>query len=1005
MPAGKAVGTFIKDVGKTGAYSAAGTALGTLGGAFSRLGRVALDTAANILGIPRSARSAEGVAQELGNVITGVSGEVKTFTTVLEDSGAFEAMGSAATSLGNGLKAVGKAALDTVADMFGLSQYTDPAVGAAKELSEVVKTASGYLQEFGGWVQRNAGWIGHLTVIIGGLKLAMAGLNVVSTISRNVSGAFKVLTLHIGQFASGVENLPATISSVVQGIRDIPDTLRTSFTAIPGNIRNYFTSIGSAFHTTSTQVQAAQNSIAAADEAANTLFTDAGKNAGSIVPATSKAAHGIKSLGSSAISSAETVGSLADAAESFGGSTAAAGGSALKAASMVGKAIPILGTVITAVSAVTAAVGTVNALNSQAAQSAVDFSTKYAAAMGRAGAASKTFASQTASTWDQVLSFGTVKNMGDVAKSLASDLTGLGGKATSAKQIMGDFQKSVQTGKLTGSLAGLKETDSWFDKLDATTRHGDDIVKRYKLARQKWVAAVNDMTGLSKAGNTKLVQGLSSSASSAVAMLGQLNTVLGANGDLQKHNGQLTNESATYIDKWAGKVRLASLELVANKGDVQDARNAIYQARQSIIESLTSMGMGQKAAEQYADKLGLIPSKVTTNVVANTTMSTADLTSYIGTLTKTPSEKKTVMKALTAVAGKDIGSLQLKMKDVPSLVKTILTSDSLTARKDIETYVAKVRGIPSYWRTQVGVTGDASKTLDEINAKVSSTDGKSFTIQCHDQNVITAIQTLNGMKIDPKQTTITLDPSQFDATMNAAQAWQIDPKTGRIIGNTDDLWRKYIQAQGWHVDPKTGFIYGNNNQFLGTLNQAKGWSAPDKEGIIDGNNNPFRNKLNAVGAMPKPYVGVGINGDPGPFNSVMSALEHGQYDAYVRVHGSRIDDAIGSSLIKKATGGVVSRFASGGWSGRVLGAGTATSDSIPAMLSNGEYVLRTAAVRRLGVTTLNRMNESGRMPITTVINDRAGRPSVVQKVNVYTDHDDLYSVAPILYRSTRSEVI
>lgn len=52
----------------------------------------------------------------------------------------------------------------------------------------------------------------------------------------------------------------------------------------------------------------------------------------------------------------------------------------------------------------------------------------------------------------------------------------------------------------------------------------------------------------------------------------------------------------------------------------------------------------------------------------------------------------------------------------------------------------------------------------------------------------------------------------------------------------------------------------------------------------------------------------------------------------------------------------VSRFASGGF---VSGPGTATSDSIPALLSNGEYVLNAAAVRRLGVARLNGLN-SGR---------------------------------------------
>lgn len=42
--------------------------------------------------------------------------------------------------------------------------------------------------------------------------------------------------------------------------------------------------------------------------------------------------------------------------------------------------------------------------------------------------------------------------------------------------------------------------------------------------------------------------------------------------------------------------------------------------------------------------------------------------------------------------------------------------------------------------------------------------------------------------------------------------------------------------------------------------------------------------------------------------------------------------------------------------GFIAGAGTSTSDSIPAMLSNGEYVIRAAAVRKIGVPTLNSLN-------------------------------------------------
>ena len=47
------------------------------------------------------------------------------------------------------------------------------------------------------------------------------------------------------------------------------------------------------------------------------------------------------------------------------------------------------------------------------------------------------------------------------------------------------------------------------------------------------------------------------------------------------------------------------------------------------------------------------------------------------------------------------------------------------------------------------------------------------------------------------------------------------------------------------------------------------------------------------------------------------------------------------------------RYATGGY---ISGPGTGTSDSVPAMLSNGEYVLRSAAVDRIGIGTLNALN-------------------------------------------------
>lgn len=60
-----------------------------------------------------------------------------------------------------------------------------------------------------------------------------------------------------------------------------------------------------------------------------------------------------------------------------------------------------------------------------------------------------------------------------------------------------------------------------------------------------------------------------------------------------------------------------------------------------------------------------------------------------------------------------------------------------------------------------------------------------------------------------------------------------------------------------------------------------------------------------------------------------------------------------SAAVFGAYDGKIKLKAGGGY---ITGPGTATSDSIPAMLSNGEYVLRASAVKRIGVPTLNALN-------------------------------------------------
>jgi hypothetical protein len=63
-------------------------------------------------------------------------------------------------------------------------------------------------------------------------------------------------------------------------------------------------------------------------------------------------------------------------------------------------------------------------------------------------------------------------------------------------------------------------------------------------------------------------------------------------------------------------------------------------------------------------------------------------------------------------------------------------------------------------------------------------------------------------------------------------------------------------------------------------------------------------------------------------------------------------------------GGAIRKYNDGS-KGGVWGAGTATSDSIPAMLSNGEYVLNAAATQKFGIPLLDQMNGSYNIPSNT----------------------------------------
>jgi hypothetical protein len=81
--------------------------------------------------------------------------------------------------------------------------------------------------------------------------------------------------------------------------------------------------------------------------------------------------------------------------------------------------------------------------------------------------------------------------------------------------------------------------------------------------------------------------------------------------------------------------------------------------------------------------------------------------------------------------------------------------------------------------------------------------------------------------------------------------------------------------------------------------------------------------------------------------------------AALGVSAAALQIAASTLLIANSAGGIGGGHAEGGL---ITGPGSSTSDSIPARLSDGEFVVRAAAVRAVGVNTLAMINRGLRIP-------------------------------------------
>lgn len=126
--------------------------------------------------------------------------------------------------------------------------------------------------------------------------------------------------------------------------------------------------------------------------------------------------------------------------------------------------------------------------------------------------------------------------------------------------------------------------------------------------------------------------------------------------------------------------------------------------------------------------------------------------------------------------------------------------------------------------------------------------------------------------------------------------------------------------------------------------------------------------------------------------TMISAMPFTAYGAGAIVAGQMEIASTGASVIKKAKGGAI------------IGPGTSTSDSIPAMLSNGEYVINADAAAQIGRTTLDALNSGHYPAFADGGNVGSSEPAPARNVNLSISTLDASSFDDFLSRGGMDKI-
>lgn len=458
-------------------------------------------------------------------------------------------------------------------------------------------------------------------------------------------------------------------------------------------------------------------------------------------------------------------------------------------------------------------------------------------------------------------------------------------------------------------------------------------VKGMKVASD-WIGSADSVANVSALASDKL---------------NLLSESLAANNYELEGNSKNAQTNRKMMTDYANSALLAAKNIIyAGNGSAeanQKAKNAVYSARQEIIQMAEQCGMSADAAAALADQMGLIPDNVSTKFdLTNMDSVKAQVQDYIDQLELTKGQKEII---LDLVQQGDITSFDQLAGAVKALMggaskKDLMilldAQDNASGKIKNATALAKGFGLT---KAEINILAkdEAGPKLDAVKQKLRASGLTDAQIQI----LIDALDKTQSGVDSAKNNLHTVEQTPVDVPITAADNTQGGVASAQFSVNSvrqgapaliDAVDRASIIAQ---------IAKGNIE------NVPRNWPT-----LFAGIGN-----TSAVAVDAKNQI-VSV---PTWWGSRLDASTTG-YDAVAGLAGQW--NSIQSKSVTLDASVVARGIANAGHKatgGRISGPGTGTSDSIPMWLSNGEHVIRAAAASKLdrtvGPNFLNVLNATG----------------------------------------------